>query len=246
MFGSAVDGGAMSDAAAPPEFKRSRIALPIVAVVGLSLAFLFLPVAQYVQQLRAFFEQAGWWGKGVYVLAYIVATLCLIPASALTLLAGGVYGFTTGFVLTVIASNLGALCSFLLGRSVLRSRVEEWAKTAPKFASLRDAIGRSGFKIVILTRLSPLFPFTLLNYVLGLTTISTARYALATFLGMLPGTAVFVYLGALSGELAGGERPNTLKLASQIVGLVATLAATFFIARVAKRALNEGTPHEQS
>ena len=237
----------MSDAAAPPEAGHSRrIVLLVVTVAAISVAFLFLPMAQYVQQLRSFFEQAGWWGKAVYVFAYIVATVCLVPASALTLLAGGVYGFVTGFVLTVIASNLGALCAFLLGRSVLRTRVEAWAKSAPKFASLRDAIGRSGFKIVILTRLSPIFPFTLLNYVLGLTTVSTGRYALASFLGMLPGTAVFVYLGALSGELAGGERPHTLKLASQIVGLVATLAATFFIARVAKRALNEGTPHEQS
>ena len=225
-----------------PDSRRTRqFAILGITAVAISVAFLFLPMGQYVQQLRDFFEKAGWWGRGIYIVAYIVATICLIPASALTLLAGGIYGFVTAFVLTVIASNLGALCSFLLGRSVLRSRVEEWAKSAPKFAALRDAIGRSGFRIVILTRLSPVFPFTLLNYALGLTSISTPQYVLATFLGMLPGTAVFVYLGALSGELAGGERPHTLKLASQIFGLVATLAVTIYIAHLAKRALSESS-----
>lgn len=253
LFGSDPLGCDVSAESPAPGAGRSRRLIVVgVAAVAITVAFFFLPMSQYVQRLRDFFEQAGAWGWGIYVLVYVLATVCLVPASALTLLAGGVYGFVIAFILTVIASNLGALSSFLLGRSVLRSRVESWAANAPKFSALREAIGRSGFKIVALTRLSPIFPYTLLNYALGLTPISTAQYALATFLGMLPGTAVFVYLGALSGELAGGDRPHALKLASQIAGLLATIAATFYIARMAKRALNEGRassegkPHEQS
>jgi uncharacterized membrane protein YdjX (TVP38/TMEM64 family) len=224
----------------PAQPKRSRRVFILVGLfIAIGIAFLFLPVSHYVQQLRGYFAEAGWWGRFLYVVVYILATILLIPASALTLLAGGLYGFTTAFLLTVLASNLGANCAFLLGRGALRKRVEDWAREAPRFAALREAAGRNGFKIVALTRLSPVFPFTLLNYVLGLAPITYPQYALATFLGMLPGTALFVYIGALSGELASGERPQTLKLVSQGAGLVATIVATFYIARMAKRALNE-------
>lgn len=227
----------MSEPARPKRSRRLFVLLGIFIAIG--FAFLFLPVGRYVQELRGFFQQAGWWGMCLYVALYVVATMLLIPASTLTVLAGGVYGFTTAFLLTVVASNLGANGAFLLGRGVLRKRVEDWAHEAPRVAALREAAGRNGFKIVALTRLSPVFPFTLLNYVLGLAPISFGTYALATVLGMLPGTAVFVYIGALSGELASGERPQTIKLVSQCVGLVATIGVTIYIAGLAKRALSE-------
>ena len=208
------------------------------AIVVVVMAFWFLPVPKWIEMLRGFFAQAGWWGGILFVAVYVLATVLLIPASAMTLLAGGVYGFFAGLLITVLASNLGALCAFVLGRSLLRSRVEAWARDRPRFEKVREAIGKNGFKIVLLLRLSPLFPFTVLNYMLGVTSISLPRYVAANVVGMLPGTIVFVYVGVLSGDVAAGEPPSALKLGSQIVGLAATIVVTFYITRLARRALN--------
>jgi uncharacterized membrane protein YdjX (TVP38/TMEM64 family) len=225
-----------------PETKpRSRSLLILLLVlIAIGVAFLFIP-HKWIENLRGYFEQAGWWGGLIFVVVYVITTVLLIPASAMTLLAGGVYGFLVGLLITIVASNLGALCSFLLGRSLLRARVEEWARERQRFASVREAIGQNGFKIVLLLRLSPIFPFTILNYLLGVTSISLPRYVVANVIGMLPGTIVFVYIGVISGNLAMGQQPQTLKLASQIVGLLATIAVTFYITRLAKRALNDAS-----
>ena len=106
----------------------------------------------------------------------------------------------------VIGANLGALCSFLLARTFLRERVSNWATGNPRFASLDRAIAREGFKVVLLSRLSPVFPFTLFNYFLGLTNVGVSSYVLANLIGMLPGSFLYVYFGATAREaLAGGS-----------------------------------------
>jgi uncharacterized membrane protein YdjX (TVP38/TMEM64 family) len=137
---------------------------------------------------------------------------------------------------------VGALGSFLLARTFLREKVARWAEANPKFASLDRAIGQAGFKMVVLSRLSPAFPCTFLNYVLGLTTVHTGSYVLANLLGMLPGTFLYVYIGATAGEaLTGGSASSAglFQHTLHIVGLLATVAVVVIVTRLARKAIAE-------
>ena len=138
----------------------------------------------------------------------------------------------------MIAANLGANLAFLLGRSVAREAITRRVAGNPKFAAIDDAVGREGWKIVGLLRLSPVFPFTLLNYALGLTRIRQLDYALASLVGMLPGTVMYVYLGSAAGLAASGATAKTpAEKTLFIAGLVATVVVTVFITRIARKAL---------
>ena len=166
----------------------------------------------------------------------------LVPGSAISIGAGTIFGFNTGFLVVLAGANLGALCSFLLARTFLREKVARWANANPKFQSLDRAVGQGGFRMVFLTRLSPLFPFVWLNYFLGLTAVRTGAYALATFIGMLPGMVLYVYIGAAArGALAGDgvANSNLYRQALIYVGLAATFAVVIFVTRMARKALSE-------
>ncbi len=186
---------------------------------------------------------AGAAGAAVYALAYVAATLLFLPGSALTLGAGFAYGPLWGTLLVSPVSVLAATVAFLLGRSLARSQVQRRMERHPRFAAIDAAIGEGGFKIVFLLRLSPVFPFNLLNYALGATRVRLRDYVAASFLGMLPGTFLYVYLGSLvpnASALLSGSRPSG-GLLSQVVywaGLLATVLATVMITRIARRALS--------
>ena len=170
----------------------------------LFVGFLFLPVRAWFMQIEGHVQSLGPIGPVVMVLAYVLCTVLFIPGSAITIGAGTLFGLSTGFIVVVIGANLGALTSFLLARSFLREKVTSWASANPKFRSLDQAIGKQGFKMVLLTRLSPVFPFVLLNYLLGLTAVRTPSYVLANLLGMLPATFLFVYIGAAARDALAG------------------------------------------
>jgi uncharacterized membrane protein YdjX (TVP38/TMEM64 family) len=176
---------------------------------------------------------AGW---VLYALVYALCCVAFVPASILTLGAGALYGLGTGTAIVLCGATLGATLSFLLAKSVLRKRVEKMTAGNPKFAALDKAIAREGAKIVFLVRLSPVFPFTYINYAFGLTGVRTAPYVLASFVGMIPGTFAYVYLGAAARAAASGQMDATKK-ALQIGGAVAALAAAIFVARVASKAI---------
>ena len=208
-----------------------------IAVAG--VGFLFLPAREWFAQFQNQIDSLGAAGPVVFALAYVVLTVLLIPGSALTLAAGAIFGLWLGVITVIIGSNLGALCSYLLARTFLREKVAQWAEANPKFAALDRAIGREGFKMVLLARLSPVFPFTLLNYFLGLTTVRTAAYVAANVIGMLPATFLYVYIGAAAREALGGGADDAavFKQILKYVGLLATIAVVAFVTRLAKRAL---------
>ena len=147
-------------------------------------------------EFEAYVHSLGAIGPVIYALGYVALTVLLFPASFVTLGAGTLFGLKTGLFVALVGANLGALCSFLLARTFLRQKVTHWTPPHPKFRFLDEAIGKQGFKMVLLTRLSPIFPFILLNYFLGLTAVRTAAYVLANLLGMLPAMFLFVYIGA--------------------------------------------------
>ena len=176
---------------------------------------------------------AGW---VLYALVYAVCCVLFVPASILTLGAGALYGLGTGTGVVLAGATLGATLSFLLAKTALRKRIEGMTAGNAKFAALDRAITKEGAKIVFLVRLSPVFPFTYINYAFGLTGVRTAPYVLASFVGMIPGTFAYVYLGAAARAAASGGTDATRK-ALQIGGAVAAVLVSIFVARVASKAI---------
>jgi uncharacterized membrane protein YdjX (TVP38/TMEM64 family) len=180
----------------------------------------------------------GAWAPVIFIALYVLAAVLLVPGSLLTLGAGAVFGLARGTLLVSVASTLAATAAFLLGRHLAREAVSRRIAGNERFTALDRAVAAEGWKIVLLTRLSPVFPYTLLNYAFGLTPVKLGHYVLASWLGMLPGTVLYVYLGTLAGEAAAGPRARTAgEWALYAVGLAATAAVTVFVTRLARKAL---------
>ena len=222
--------------------KNGRVVLIVALGVIAGAGFFFLPVRQWFMQLEGYVQSLGAVGPVVVALAYVLCTVLFIPGSAITIGSGTLFGLKTGFLVVLVGANLGALCSFLLARTFLREKVARWANGNPKFRSLDQAIGKQGFKMVLLTRLSPVFPFVLLNYFLGLTAVRTRAYVLANLIGMLPATFLFVYIGAAARDAIAGQTDASADFYQQIlkyVGLLATVAVVVIVTRIARKALRE-------
>ena len=186
-------------------------------------------------------ESLGIVGGLAFILIYIVATVLFLPGSILTLGAGIVFGVGFGSICVFVGATLGAIAAFLVGRYLAREWISKKIEGNQKFVSIDEAVAREGFKIVLLTRLSPVFPFNLLNYAFGITGVSLKDYALGS-IGMIPGTVMYVYLGSLAGDLARvgtGDQPTnlTVQWAIRIIGFFATVAVTVYVTRVARQAL---------
>lgn len=175
----------------------------------------------------------------LYGLAYVVATVLFVPGSPLTIGAGITFGLLWGTVLVSVASVVGAALAFLVARHLLRGRVSSWVEGRKRFEAVDRAVGEEGWRIVALTRLSPLFPFNMLNYFYGLTRVSFRGYVLASWVAMLPGTVLYVYLGAAGAQVASAATGTADwgRTALQVLGLLATLGVAIVAGRIATRAL---------
>lgn len=214
----------------------------LLAAIGASLAF--LPVKEYLGHFLQQVDELGdWWGPVVLGGVYVIACVLFVPGSILTLGSGFLFGVVRGTIAVSIGSVLGATAAMLIGRTLARGLIERKVANYPRFRAIDRAIGKQGFKIVLLLRLSPVFPFNLLNYGFGLTKVPLRHYVLASWLGMLPGTVMYVYLGSVLKSLAdvatGTPRRGGAETAFFIAGLVMTVLATVVITRVAKKALDE-------
>jgi uncharacterized membrane protein YdjX (TVP38/TMEM64 family) len=223
--------------------KLPRAGLWLVGIAAVAAAVVLLPVNEWLLAIIERIRDMGLAGAAVFVVAYVAATVLVLPGSILTLGAGFAYGPVYGTLLVMLASNVGAAAAFLLGRTVLRERVARRIAGAARFSAVDAAVGAQGFRVVLLLRLSPLFPFNLLNYALGLTRVRPGDYVLASVLGMFPGTLLYVYLGSLVTsvtQLTSGQRPDSGPWGRVLFwgGLVATVAVTVLITRIARRALD--------
>lgn len=218
-----------------------RLALGVLLLGGLLLSLTALPSRQVLSAVLSWVARQGVWGPVLLMVAYLVACLLLIPGSLLTLGAGFLFGLAVGFGTVCIGSNLGACAAFLVGRFLARDWVARRVARDPRFVAIDRAVGREGWKIVLLLRLSPLVPFNLLNYALGLTRIRFWEYALATVVGMLPGTVLYVYLGTTLQDVTALNDEGPPAPPGQRwwfwIGLTTTLLATAYVTAVARRAL---------
>ena len=228
-------------APAPTRSSWGRL-LGVVGLLGVAVVlFRQFELAQRLPEALTWIRGQGALGAAIFVLAYVLACVLFLPGSLLTLGAGAVFGVAWGFPLVSLASTLGATVSFLVGRFAARDWVAARAAGNPKFGAIDAAVGREGWKIVGLLRLSPVFPFNLLNYALGVTRVRLRDFVLASWIGMMPGTLLFVWLGALAGDvaqLAGGQRQRSpAEWALYGVGLLATVAVTVYLTRIARASL---------
>jgi len=213
-----------------------RIVVALAVIGGLFAIFRFLPVGAWIDEFKAWVAGKGALGVVAFALVYVgVSLIPGGPAAVMTLAGGAVFGFVKGTFVISLASTLGATLAFLLARTVLRERASRMAASSPRFAGLNRAIEREGGKIVALVRLSPLFPFTVVNYLFGLTPVRPMVFVLASWVAMLPGTAAYVYFGAVLGDAASGADP--VQKAIKLVLGVAAIVATAFIARFAAKAI---------
>ncbi len=181
-----------------------------------------------------------------FVAVYVLATILFVPGSILTLGAGAAFGVVEGSICVSIGATLGATGAFLIGRYAVRDWVAERVKKNPRFEAVDEAVAREGWKIVGLVRLSPVFPFNFLNYAFGTTGVSLGQYVLASWIGMIPGTVLYVYLGAVGGDLAGGRSRTPTQWAFYAIGLIATIVVTILVTRIARRALEEKVSAKKS
>jgi uncharacterized membrane protein YdjX (TVP38/TMEM64 family) len=203
----------------------------------------YFQLQQLIYTALAWIKTLGYLAPIAFIGIYNLATILLIPGSLLTLGGGFIFGAVWGSVYVLIAATLGATFAFLIGRYLSRDWVRQQLDKYPKFKAIEAAVSKEGLKVVLLTRLSPVFPFNLLNYAFGVTGVSLKDYVLGS-IGMIPGTILYVYVGSLVGDLAligtSAQPDNPLiKWMIRSIGLIATVAVTIYITSIAKKALDE-------
>jgi uncharacterized membrane protein YdjX (TVP38/TMEM64 family) len=230
---------------------KTKILLLCLFATAVILGAVFFPINLWLHHFIDWVRTRGPVGMIVYGAAYVVGTVLLVPGTLLTVGSGFLYGPIIGTLIVSPASVLGATIAFVLGRSFASDWIAKKVAKYPKFELIDRAIAKNGFKIVLLMRLNPIFvPFAVLNYALGLSRVRLRDYILASWIGMLPATTLYVYLGSsvrnlsdlLQGKLASaGLWPQLLFWG----GLVAAGGLVYILTRVARQALQaemERTP----
>jgi len=233
-----------------PKNAIGRLIALIVIVIALLLAMKFLPVQEWLRSFNDWVGQMGEAGIFIFIVVYTVATVLLAPGAILTIGAGFMFGLWKGFLAVSAGATLGASLAFLVARFIARDKIEAITRRNEKFRKIDNAIGAQGAKLIFLLRLSPVIPFNLSNYFYGLTSVKFWPYVLASWIGMMPGTFLYVYIGAASraavSAAAGGE---AMKHGWQYwtflgVGLAATVAVTIWVTKIARDALKKTETNE--
>jgi len=218
-------------------------ALIVIALAGLVVLARVFDIQEMLREALDRISSLGSWGGVSFIVLYVLATVFFVPGFILTLAAGVLFGVVWGSVAVSVASIAGATLAFLIGRYLARDWVARRIQGNEKFEAIDQAVAGEGWKIVGLVRLSPVFPFNLLNYAFGITRVSLKDYFLASWIGMLPATVMYVYVGSLAGDLAtlgSQERARTPgEWGLYLIGLVATIVLTVFITRLARKTLQK-------
>jgi len=226
-----------------------RMGLAAVVVV-LATSLYYLPLATWISILVEWGQQHPVAGPATFVFFVVVATVLFLPGSVAMMIAGFLFGFLPGFVYAVIAIPVGAQGAFEFGRWVARPWVRKKVAENRRMHAIEAALQEEAFVIVVLTRLSLILPFNLLNYAYGATSVRATTHLLATAIGMLPAVALYVYMGTLAhdlGQILSGEAaPSELGYWIIGAGIAAIAAATWVIHRTATRALERHLSEQES
>lgn len=221
------------------------VSIVVLFVSGL-LLIRALPTTELRDALQTWLDELGFWGPVVFVGLYIIATICLLPGSVLTLVAGAIFGLSLGLATVSIGSTLGAALALLIARYLARAKVERLADAYPTFKAVDEAISEGGWKVVAMLRLSPAIPFNVQNYLYGLTDIRFWPCVLTSWIAMLPGTFLYVYLGHLAETAVSNQDKPIGHWILLGVGLLATIAVTVYVTRLARQKLKSRTNVENT
>jgi uncharacterized membrane protein YdjX (TVP38/TMEM64 family) len=209
---------------------------PVVLLLGLLVAWRFLPARDWIRSLDTWIAQFGAWGILIFAIAYVVLVVLLAPAEIMSMAAGLIFGLW-GIPLVVVSATIGATCAFLVARYFVREKVKEFTRRRKLFKAVDTIVNEEGWKIVALFRLNPLVPFNLQNYFFGATDVGLLPYVTATFFGIMPGAVAYVYLGTLGQVAVAGNHAGHLKVALLGAGLLATILLVWIAGRRAKAML---------
>ncbi|MGF1480563.1 MAG: TVP38/TMEM64 family protein [Cyanophyceae cyanobacterium] len=223
--------------------RSKKFWLVVVAVGLVALLGSVLPLDTWIEAINRWLETLGLWAIPAFISLYVFASVLGFPNIVLILVAGTVFGLVTGMASASAADTLGAVACFALGRTIARQRIKKWLDKNPDFARLDRAVGEQAWKILLLSRLSPLIPSNILNYGFSCTKVGFWQYFLLTWLGMLPVIAFYVYLGAFGVSLFGGDSSPQL-LAWRAAGLALAVGVAIYLTRLAKSVLSEAEEPE--
>jgi uncharacterized membrane protein YdjX (TVP38/TMEM64 family) len=227
-----------ADAAGP-----RRVIIACILLASMAVAAPLLPLRSALESFLAWIAQLGWLGPVLLAAAYTPACIFMIPGWILTIGAGFAFGLAEGLPAVSIGSVVGAAAAFLVGRTLARDWVAAKVAGSPKFRSLDRAVEKDGLKLVLLVRLSPVLPFNLLNYALGATSVRLRDFILGSWIGMLPGSLVYIYIGSTLSSLAdlstAPDAAGPMQKGLTVVGLTAAVVATALLTRMARQALSE-------
>lgn len=203
--------------------------------------------AEFVNGAMEWIRASGWVGVLAFIGLYTATCVVFLPGSVLTLGAGAVWGFWFSTALVAFSSTLGAVVNFLTSRYLLRSWMQKKIGHTAQFYALEKAVGVEGWRIVMISRISPVVPHSIVSYASGLTNLSFVRYTFATFVGFLPISAAYSYAGAILGKVArtsaGVSEHDPVQWMFYGIGVIATVVVTVWSTRAATRALRE---HERA
>lgn len=212
-----------------------RIVVAVAVLIAIVFAFGALPLAQWFEAFQTWVREAGVLGYLAYILLYALACVLVLPATALSLAAGAIFGFAVGALVNLAGATLGATAAFLLARTVLRRRVERFVEDNAKFRALDRAFTREGTRVMWLVRFSGFPPFTWVNYAFGLTGVALAPFVVTTAVGIIPGLLAFTWAGAAGAAALSGAGNRTMLLITAVGAIVVSV----YVARIAARALRE-------
>lgn len=231
---------------AKPQTIWQKIWKVLAGIVTIAFPFLviaLLPVGKVVTKLDVLLDRLGPYAMVVFLVAYVIDALILGPAWLFALAAGLAFGLVKGGLLVWVSATVAAAIGFLLARTHARHRIEKFARKNEKYEAVDRAIKRHGWKVVLLLRISPILPYTISNYIYGLTAVDFVHYMIATAIGLVPMVAVYVSIGAAGREAAlaaaHGGHHNTVEVVVLVVGIIFTIGAAILIARAARRELAE-------
>ncbi len=221
-----------------------------VLIIGLIVTSRLLPVTDWLKSFNQWVAGMGPIGVVIFILVYVLATVLFVPGSVLTIGAGFIFGLGLGVLAVSVGSTIGAALAFLIARYIARKPVEAKVSANKKMKAIDRAIGAQGWKLIFLLRLSPAIPFNFSNYFYGLTAVKFWPYVLASWIGMLPGTVLYVYLGTVgkagvqAASSARGRSPWEWTLLA--IGLIATVIVTVWVTRIARKALHKSELSESA
>jgi len=189
----------------------------LVAAVLLANHFGLVEGLRDIEGMQQWFLDLGFVGFAVYLLLYIAVAVFMLPASAVTIVAGITFGSVLGGVLALVSATIGACVAFLIAKYVARDTIIAKFGKNPLFKRIEEGVEQNGASFLILTRLVPVFPYNIQNYAYGLTSMKLSTFALVSFITMAPGAFIYAYI---AGEIVAHGVSLRLLLQFTVAGLV--------------------------